>query len=633
MTESDGRLPNPVASEALSLPPSNARQAVEHLPNAGRVGPAADPVQTRRTPVSTVAVQSVDSKRRDRIRHTTAGGGLVAVPDDFADWDSVLSEDPFEVLYLDHEEEQRVTPDLVQRHFVLLSSFWQKRIDQIHQGKHGIVVKYGGPFQSDKLVMSYPNRLRESAERLSSTEGIENERGYIRAARKRTGAEAIDQVMWRAFADGTVDQDESRNIFAAGRHAGLRDDEIAESLQDAITKNGFVPNSTPKGDTIVDRLQSVSWTRRGDKSAVDALKFSNGRAASLAELVDLCDTFPDEAQDHLYSGYLEKWLTGTMNHAGLARTAREAKKRSTTGRRDLELFVRELCRQADREALPRIVAMPPICSLGSFPIGATARSSVQVAAEGRTYAWGKIVKNPALPGLRVPTEFDTGNGVIELLLDTLTVPAGTYESTLSVQPEGGPASEIRVQYSVLALALSVDHPKVDLGAIPFGDSRAQKLTLVSTPAGGRLTGTVAIAAPRAGISIQHTPLSEGSDIELAVDTRELTAGQSYHAVIRVESNAGILDVPVSFKVLVAKETAIAWSVGSSVVLGAAMWFARTTMASADRALTDWYVKFQDTPELISFGIAASTLALTVYGTMQAFRNRRQLWSAITSRRT
>jgi serine/threonine protein kinase len=279
-------------------------------------------------------------------------------------------------------------------------------------------------------------------------------------------------------------------------------------------------------------------------------RFYHGEAATLEELADLCDRYPEETEDHLYSGSLERWLT-SLGEPSLAKAARAAvATQRGKRRRGVELFLRELCRATRRDPYPRLSLEPGAIDLGELPVGARAMPRVRLKNSGRGHAWGTLTLEPALPGLKAPPEWD-GAAAIDLELDTLQTPPGRYSGELVIQAEGLPSAvRIPLRYEVVPLQVTVEPDALDLGVIPHGTRAKGTIRLSTSPPGGRLSGSAALSPFVAGVELSPSFSGPAPAVTLTVASGALEAGRRYELETRLHTNAGHFQVPVRFRVAV-----------------------------------------------------------------------------------
>lgn len=104
---------------------------------------AAPPYHTKPTQPTQIETSTLKD-RKDRIRKATKEGGIKKVPDNFnnkdGDWVVINSTDPFEVLYLDYEQYEAITSEIIANNYKLLSEFWDTKIDT--SGKSRLCADY-----------------------------------------------------------------------------------------------------------------------------------------------------------------------------------------------------------------------------------------------------------------------------------------------------------------------------------------------------------------------------------------------------------------------------------------------------------------------------------------------------------
>jgi uncharacterized protein YgiM (DUF1202 family) len=207
--------------------------------------------------------------RRKRIRRITAGGGMDELPPDFddpddGDWQVVRSENPFEQLYLDHEQYEDITSDMVQQHYELLYDFWKRKVEGVESGAGGVPRQIARLYgNGDKQAVR--DRL-EQTERayglLHDADGREACYQELSHTRVQQGREELEPLLAQSLRDGILEPSEAEGLFEAGREAGLQDEEVADFVKERLRADGFAPVGEPEGDTFAEHLRSVRWMTR-----------------------------------------------------------------------------------------------------------------------------------------------------------------------------------------------------------------------------------------------------------------------------------------------------------------------------------------------------------------------------------
>lgn len=336
---------------------------------------------------------------------------------------------------------------------------------------------------------------------------------------------------------------------------------------------------------------------RHDEAAAVSLKFANEEAASVPDLITLCDKYPDEAEGYLFNGYLEEWLRIYLGEMALVQHAQTIRGSYARDRRKgLELFVRELCKSVGTDAYPKLSPQPARVDLGQLPQGAQASASIRLRNEGRGLAWGSVKVEPEMPGISVTPVFESAYAQIDVRVDSLHLTPGDYRGNLVVQAQGVPnPCRIPLQYRVLSLTLHADPRVLDLGPIPHGERANAALKVTCTPASGRFSGNAWVDPLGSGVTVSGYLNGNVCELEVAADTSGLDADQPHEAYVRLSTNAGELTVPVRFGVTSRRAVLVAWTAGIGVATGVGMWLVRALLASIGSGLQTWYLSYSAHP--------------------------------------
>lgn len=602
----------PSSDDDYGPPPATIRFSV--LPG-GRS--SAGPNAAERVVEVERSVEEQDShSRAERIRRSTTNGGLGELPptstwrDPTKDWECVKSDDPFEVLYLDYRQAANITPEMLEANHKLIRDFWTEKEANWSRGtaRERIEREFGPD------VRKHVKRISEVYTLLSAEGGLTTQAGKRHAIRRAKGEQTLGAYAKHSLADGGVTRDDMAMLFDDGMRDGLTEDEVANFLNRLLVERGFTPSALPAGESLAARLRSVDWmTAQRAASGVKPLKFGPGAAAhNVAELIDLCDQFPKEAEEYLLNGYIEPWLATSLNDAGLAKLANDAR-RSRERSTALELFVRELSSRAERPSVPVVRAEEPSYTLGQLPLGAEKSFSIPLLREQRRVSWGTVQIEGSLPGLAVPTTFAPSQEKISFKLQTVTLKPGAYSGRIAIEPAGGRAAYFALKYTVLPLQLTADPPEVLFGRIPFGQSRGQTIRLTASPAGGKLTGSVTLSQPQQGIGLAGLITSDMGQAELTVNTSVMRAARGYSATVRFDTNAGVIDVPIRFDVKILGLVVARWSLGLALLGAGVMWGLRSLFGKID-SFAQWTFVFDWAPpgRPVSLLVACGTIALVTY---------------------
>ncbi len=306
------------------------------------------------------------------------------------------------------------------------------------------------------------------------------------------------------------------------------------------------------------------------------LKFKQEEVSSVFDLINKCEKYPDLAEDYLFNGYLEEWLF-IRSQTDLAHLSQKIVEFYQPERRKgLEMFVRGLCEQLNREAYPKIYFEPKELNWGEIPVGFQKRFFLKIDNKGRGFAWGDVSLDGNLPGVIVPEDFfDSSKETFDIDLDTLEVKPDSYDGYLVIDLEGiSEPCRIPLRYTVRKLNFVTEPPReLDLGVIPHDQPFADySFRVICESARTRLKGTASTDMEY----LQVTPDSfEGSSLEfsLLLDATSLEAG-SYKTEISLKTNSGEFKVPIRFIKSLKWDIIAGLTAGIAIITGICMYAIR-----------------------------------------------------------
>ncbi len=281
-----------------------------------------------------------------------------------------------------------------------------------------------------------------------------------------------------------------------------------------------------------------------------SFKFRNGAASDISELINLCDQYPEEAEDYLFNSYLEGWLVNHLGRTDLGNISRNiVPSYEKQKRKGLEMFVRELCKSVGTEPYPKIFAQPDRLDFGEIPVGYKTRLELKIDNNGRGFAWGYVVLKDYLPGVNLPDKFNSLiDHKIDIDLDTLMVKPGIYQGYIVISLEGiQEALRIPLQYKVKEIRVLIQPSQINWGLVRYG--RRVKTTLLRVkcePSTARIKGTASATLRQ----LAFEPSSfEGSYLEIGVnlDQTLLASLWLYKGTISLETNTGTYQIPIKFR--------------------------------------------------------------------------------------
>jgi hypothetical protein len=175
---------------------------------------------------------------RERLEYYTRNGGLEKIPDGYdeedGDWRHILSENPFEVLYLDYREIDKIRGDkgIIERNYEVLKGFWREKQSLYNMGANKILMerKYGRdtiPKSLSILEMAYRRLMDDLEGEYKRMDGIRFERGR----------EFLERALSYATADKILTKEEEREIVEqAKRNTELSEGEIKKIIDEYLQK-------------------------------------------------------------------------------------------------------------------------------------------------------------------------------------------------------------------------------------------------------------------------------------------------------------------------------------------------------------------------------------------------------------
>ena len=637
--------PEPAAPPVLPSERMRLDPALTEARPDGHTDPRALVRENVRTDAPTDApVGGAGESRADRIRAATARGvlgGHVPARYEDDDWETVRSDNPFDVLYLDYRQTGAIGPAVLDDRRQTLAAFWKQKDDVRNRNAGGQRDRIDRKYGFD--VGTFAQRVERAHQQLVTPGGLAAAAAAIDEARRRAGERDLQRLVRSCLADGLLTVEETETLLQEGEVVGLTRDETADFVMRVLTDQHFTEREPRRGETLSAVLLSTEWVsperrarddaaaaRAAERARADArrrditpIKFRNGAAHTLGELLDLCDRYPDEAAGYLADGVLESWLAGTAGEADAASTAKRFRSSTVSMRRHaLELFARALAAPLGRPAVPVITAQPADCAFGAMPQGALRRMRVELLREGRPFVWGTTRIEPELPGVRASRTFENDAAgrpaSIDVTVDTVDTAPGDHLATVIVEPAGGARLTVPVRYSVVPLVLTADRPTIDFGTIPLGQTRNAVVHLGVSPAGGRLTGLVRLAEARGGVTLGGEVRDDGADARISVDSRVTGPGVQYRSEVRFETNAGMVQVPITFRIRRASTEAQIWAAGFAAMGGVGMWAARHLLLPG----AGWRLAFaghSHPTSLAAAGAVVATLGFAVRAVLRRVR--------------
>jgi AAA-like domain len=309
------------------------------------------------------------------------------------------------------------------------------------------------------------------------------------------------------------------------------------------------------------------------------LKFQDEPIFSVDDLIEKCDKYPSTAEYHLFNtGYIADWLY-LRSETDLALFAqRTAQSYEGEKRKGLELFIRRLCEKNGRKAYPEIFIPSQQVEGFKIPVGSYQKIYLTVVNLGRGFAWGDANLESYTPGVSIVTQdFDSSNTTFEIEFNTLDIQPGNYQGVIVIDLEGiEEPLKININYQVIEIDV-IRPTKIDLGVIGYKENLiTRSFTINSTDSRAKLKGNT-----KAGMHhLEVVPKSfESSSVEFTftLDVSSLEAN-SYDSEIHLETNAGQIKIPFSFRKSLNWQTITFLTTGVGLITSIIMFTTRFILA-------------------------------------------------------
>ena len=252
---SEDRLPsrNPAPlGHATPLETGIGRDLLPHKASSG------DPL-----PFSGAEVSSRESAPLQlRLREATTSGNTFELlrarySDTDGDWTTIRSDDPFEVLYLDHEAWETISVTLIEERYASLRMFWDDVLRRMSSGaaRQQITEKYGG----ESALRTYPNRLDDARRLLATEQGIRAEHERLEASRDEKATALLLRSLAPLLAAGSIAPASLQAIAARLEAYGFRPSAGGVVLQGVLRARHFAPAREIVASTAAE-VASVRWS-------------------------------------------------------------------------------------------------------------------------------------------------------------------------------------------------------------------------------------------------------------------------------------------------------------------------------------------------------------------------------------
>lgn len=245
------------------------------------------------TTLGTNNTNSVDENDFDlMLDKATAAGGLTQIPFDFeqknGSWQFILSNNPFENLYIDYKQHYLITPVMVQNNYALLNVFWQDKLLLMSRGAtEKLKARYG-----EETINGAQKKLETAYDKLKTPQGVENYYRELEGKRIAAGISAIAGLINIAMADGELTPNKASQLIAAGIENKLSETEVRNHIvQQLVEKDFDIRSKQPKEDP----LKNI-WRQKGMKNPPESIvNWLGNEVSSLEEMGEVSFNNKDAA--------------------------------------------------------------------------------------------------------------------------------------------------------------------------------------------------------------------------------------------------------------------------------------------------------------------------------------------------
>ncbi len=217
----------------------------------------------------------------DLLAKATSEGGLTQIPLDFeqklGSWRFILSNNPFENLYIDYKQKHLITPEMVQNNYGILNVFWQDKLLLMSRGAtEKLKARYG-----EETINNAQKILETAYNKLKTAEGIDNYYKELEGQRITNGITAIASLVNITMADGELTPNKASHLVVEGIANNLSETETRNYILKQLNEKDFeIRSKQPKDDP----LKNV-WRQKGVKDPVENIvNWLGNEVGSLEEM-------------------------------------------------------------------------------------------------------------------------------------------------------------------------------------------------------------------------------------------------------------------------------------------------------------------------------------------------------------
>jgi len=233
------------------------------------------------------------------LNNSTKNGGLKGLPGDFENkdgsWSSILSENPFENLYLDYQLYAIISDEMVQNNYDILSKFWKEKFLSLNGvAREKIKIRYG-----EAVVNGAQKKLDLALQRLKTFDGRLLYFQERNKKRLQNGTNAIKELVEMAINEGILAERSARSLINKGIEKGLSRNEVVDYILEILNQNYFKPRAP---EISLDPFKNQWMTDEAHiefkKRSVPIVEWLNEKADSLEKLGEI--TFRKKAESEYF---------------------------------------------------------------------------------------------------------------------------------------------------------------------------------------------------------------------------------------------------------------------------------------------------------------------------------------------
>ncbi len=355
-------------------------------------------------------------------------------------------------------------------------------------------------------------------------------------------------------------------------------------------------------------------------------RFKFGSADTVPELIQLCEEYPNEAQDYLANRYFVKWFGDALDDPALAREAGGCSQLHWhEPERGVELLLRELRKNCGMPFDPNIEPLSQRLDFGLVTVGEQTSLPLHYRCAARRHVWGETELVGEVPGVSVDPKFGGEDVPVEVRLNLIGIDPGYYEGIVRLVPQGlaRPVS-VPVTYTVMPLKIKISVSSLAFGAVEFGQITTRRIEVSTGSPNVHVNVIASVVPPTPGIEISGD--FSGSDVVLNVtaDCGQMEAGREYVRRIMLETSAGTFQVPMRLRVVVPHKPIIQAVIGGALLGGILAVTGRSLIEVSSPVQPHWFLSYPtgDSYDTIFRVIGSPCLAIAagwVYRRFAAWR--------------